>query len=49
MQKTYVAEPYKITVVEPIAVTTREARERFMEEAGYNTFLCVRTSATSTC
>ena len=39
MQKTYVAEPYKIKVVEPIAVTTREARERFMEDAGYNTFL----------
>ena len=39
MQKTYVAKPYKIKVVEPIAVTTREARQRFMEEAGYNTFL----------
>ena len=39
MQKSYVAEPYKIKVVEPIAVTTREDRVRFMEEAGYNTFL----------
>ena len=35
MQKLYVAEPYKIKVVEPIAVTTREDRVRFMEEAGY--------------
>ena len=39
MHKSYVAEPYKIKVVEPIAVTTREERVRFMEEAGYNTFL----------
>ena len=39
MDKTYVAEPYKIKVVEPIAVTTRAERERFMAEAGYNTFL----------
>lgn len=39
MEKTYVAEPYKIKVVEPIAVTTREQRQKFMEEAGYNTFL----------
>lgn len=39
MHKTYVAEPYKIKVVEPIAVTTRDQRERFMAEAGYNTFL----------
>ncbi len=39
MQKSYVAEPYKIKVVEPIAVTTREQRLRFMEAAGYNTFL----------
>lgn len=39
MDKSYVAEPYKIKVVEPIAVTTRAERERFMAEAGYNTFL----------
>ncbi len=39
MTKNYVAEPYKIKVVEPIAVTTREQREKFMAEAGYNTFL----------
>lgn len=39
MEKRYVAEPYKIKVVEPIAVTTRAERERFMAEAGYNTFL----------
>ncbi|WP_026792520.1 tyrosine phenol-lyase [Pleomorphomonas oryzae] len=39
MDRTYVAEPYKIKVVEPIAVTTRSERQRFMAEAGYNTFL----------
>src|SRR5699024_2381594 len=39
MDKKYVAEPYKIKVVEPIAVTTREQREAVIEEAGYNTFL----------
>jgi tyrosine phenol-lyase len=33
------AEPYKIKVVEPIAMTTREYRERAIAEAGYNTFL----------
>ncbi|HEX6235250.1 MAG TPA: tyrosine phenol-lyase [Jiangellaceae bacterium] len=33
------AEPYKIKVVEPIATTTREFRQRAIEEAGYNTFL----------
>lgn len=39
MEKKYIAEPYKIKVVEPIAVTTREHREKVIEEAGYNTFL----------
>ena len=39
MERKYVAEPYKIKVVEPIAVTTREQREKTIEEAGYNTFL----------
>ena len=33
------AEPWKIKMVEPIHVTSREERERAMEEAGYNTFL----------
>ncbi len=33
------AEPYKIKVVEPIKMTTREQRERAMRDAGYNTFL----------
>lgn len=33
------AEPYKIKMVEPIAVTTREQRKEALKKAGYNTFL----------
>jgi tyrosine phenol-lyase len=33
------AEPYKIKMVEPIKMTTREERERAIADAGYNTFL----------
>lgn len=33
------AEPFKIKVVEPLKITTREERERAIAEAGYNTFL----------
>ena len=33
------AEPWKIKVVEPIKMTTREFREQCIKEAGYNTFL----------
>lgn len=39
MEKIYVAEPYKIKVVEPIAMTTRAQREAAIRTAGYNTFL----------
>ncbi len=35
----YLAEPYKIKTVEPLAMTTRQQREQYIKEAGYNTFL----------
>jgi len=34
-----VIEPYRSRVVEPIRMSTREERERFIREAGYNPFL----------
>ena len=33
------AEPYKIKVVEPLTMTSREQRQRALCDAGYNTFL----------
>ena len=39
MKQRTIAEPYKIKMVEPIKMTTREYREQKVREAGYNTFL----------
>ena len=39
MRERTVAEPYKIKVVEPLRMTTRQYREQKIKEAGYNTFL----------
>jgi tyrosine phenol-lyase len=36
---THLAEPYKIKMVEPIKVLSRDGREKAIKEAGYNTFL----------
>ena len=38
-KRTSWAEPWKIKVVEPIKMTTRDERERAIRSAGYNTFL----------
>ncbi len=38
MPADFLAEPYKIKMVEPIRMTSREERQRLIKEAGYNMF-----------
>lgn len=38
MDKKYIAEPFKIKMVEPIKMTTREERLEKINEANYNLF-----------
>ena len=38
MNKDYVAPPYRIKMVEPIKITTKEERIHHLKEAGYNPF-----------
>ena len=35
----YPAEPFRIKMVEPVSMISREEREKVAREAGYNTFL----------
>ncbi|NLK00027.1 MAG: tyrosine phenol-lyase [Clostridia bacterium] len=39
MVKNYIAEPFKIKMVEPIFMSSKEERVVIIKEAGYNTFL----------
>ena len=43
------AEPWKIKMVEPLRVISREEREQAAADAGYNTFLMRSEDVTSIC
>ena len=34
-----IIEPFRVKVVEPIKMTTRAERDRYLKDAGYNLFL----------
>lgn len=38
MNRDYVAPPYRIKMVEPIKITSKEERITYLKEAGYNPF-----------
>jgi len=49
MRPRTIAEPYKIKMVEPIKMTTREYRAEKIREAGYNTFFFEARMSILTC
>ncbi|WP_419820788.1 hypothetical protein [Anoxybacterium hadale] len=42
----FIPEPYRIKMVEPIKMTTREQREQYIRAAEYNLFACAARTYT---